>query len=346
MTKPTAAIYGLAGPEVNEWERGFFREANPLGFILFKRNIQNREQTRKLTDSLKNLLGHDKVHILIDQEGGRVQRLKPPHWRNVPAAGVFAKLSAKDYATALYAAELNAMLIAEDLDELGITVDCAPVADLLYEDAHDIVGDRAYGSTPRQVADFARAVIKGFTAHGIHPVMKHIPGHGRAMVDSHYDLPVVSAPRQELEEKDFQVFRDLRDCPWAMTAHIVYSSIDQENPATTSRTIIDEIIRKSIGFEGILLSDDLSMQALAGSFTDRARMALDAGCDLVLHCNGAQAEMMDIAKGTGTVSDQALARLYQAESLVSSKKQAGAQTSANLAELEKILRDNDLHSYA
>lgn len=304
-----AAIFGLSGPVLTDTERSFFRDANPAGFILFQRNCETPDQVRGLVGELRDLIGQGDVPILIDQEGGRVARLKPPHWPAYPAPAAIAALGG---VRGREAAWLGARLIADDLGQLGITVDCAPVLDIPVAGADPIIGDRAWGATPAAVAEFGLAVCDGLMAGGVLPVIKHIPGHGRGNVDSHKGLPIVATDRATLDLSDFAPFRALGGMPWALTAHILYSAIDPDRPATLSPSII-AMIRTSIGFDGVLVSDDLSMQALGGSLQERARGALKAGCDLVLHCNGEMAEMSGIAASIGAMNDAARRRLAAGE---------------------------------
>jgi beta-N-acetylhexosaminidase len=306
---PGAAIFGCSGHTLTDQERRLFASSNPLGFILFARNVDNPDQVRALVNALRDSVGRADAPVLIDQEGGRVQRLRPPHWRKAPPGEPFAKLAERDLDAAKEALRLNFRLIGRELADLGIDVDCAPVLDVPVPGAHDVIGDRAYGLTPERVAELGRAVMDGLLDEGVLPVIKHIPGHGRSMVDSHLDLPVVEATRQELEAQDFPPFRILKDAPWAMTAHVVYKAIDPHAPATTSARVIGEIIRGIIGFQGALMSDDLSMKALGGSFQDRTTAALDAGCDVVLHCNGDMAEMEAIASVLRPLSEVAQERV-------------------------------------
>ena len=305
---PRAAIFGCAGPELSADERAFFRDADPAGFILFQRNCVDRGQIRRLVAELRDSVGRTGAPVLIDQEGGRVARLKPPEWPAYPAPAQLAALGEK----AEEAVRLGARLIAADLNELGIDVDCLPLLDIPVAGADPIIGDRAYGDEPAGVARLGRAVCEGLLAGGVLPVIKHIPGHGRGNVDSHLALPVVNAPREELERTDFAPFRALADMPWAMTAHIVYTAIDRERPATLSPVLIADVIRGWIGFDGVLVSDDLSMQALGGGFASRAAGAIAAGCDLVLHCNGRMAEMAEIAGAVEPVTVDAARRLASA----------------------------------
>ena len=293
-------------------ERRFFAEADPAGFILFRRNCRSPAQVRGLVEALRGSIGRPAASVLIDQEGGRVARLRPPHWRRYPAA---ARIAALPDPVAAEAARFGARLIADDLARLGITVACLPVLDLPSAAADPVIGDRAYGAEPDRVARLGRAVCEGLLAGGVLPVLKHIPGHGRARVDSHYACPVVESGHQELSRTDFAPFRALAAMPWAMTAHIVYRAIDPAAPATLSRRVIGEIVRGEIGFDGVLVSDDLSMRALGGSLGERTRRALDAGCDLVLHCNGDPAEMEEIAAAASPVSPEAAARLARGEAM-------------------------------
>jgi beta-N-acetylhexosaminidase len=305
-------IYGCAAPSLTDEEKAFFTETDPLGFILFARNIESPDQVRALVRSLREAVGR-KAPVLIDQEGGRVQRLRPPHWTSRPPMVKFGKLAAGDLPLARRAARLNAHLIAAELRSLGIDVDCAPLIDVPIEGADTIIGDRAFGADPMLVADLGRAVMDGLLDGGVMPIVKHIPGHGRAMIDSHKALPIVTTGRVDLERSDFVPFRSLRDAPWAMTAHVIYSAYDDRRPATLSPVVIKEVIRGFIGCDAVLLSDDLSMHALSGSFEDRAREALLAGCDVVLHCNGDMDEMRGVAEGLRPLDDAAQMRLAEAE---------------------------------
>lgn len=309
-----ASIYGFSGTALTDDERRFFRDVRPWGFILFARNIDDPEQVRRLIADLRDAAGHD-AEVLIDQEGGRVQRLRPPHWRAYPPGRRFGELYERDVETGLHAARLGAKLIAAELRYLGFTVDCLPVLDVPVPGAHDVIGDRAYALTPGPVAALGLAASEGLLAGGVLPVIKHIPGHGRAGVDSHLSLPVVDTPADELEQIDFAPFHALRHMPLAMTAHVVYSAYDAERPATTSPLMIDKVIRGHIGFDGLLMSDDLSMEALSGSLAERARASLAAGCDLVLHCNGKMDEMIAIAPEVPILSGKAHERSEKAISL-------------------------------
>ena len=312
---PLACILGCAGQTLSAEETAFFQRANPLGFILFARNVDTPDQVRALVKALRATVGRDDAPVLIDQEGGRVQRLRPPHWRKAPNGEVFAQLAATDPDLAQKLLRLNYRLIGAELAELGIDVDCAPVADVPIPGAHDVIGDRALGHDPLLVATLARAVMEGLLDQGIMPIVKHIPGHGRSMVDSHLDLPVVEDSLEILRRTDFKAFQSLADAPWAMTAHVVYRALDPDAPATNSAKVIAQIIRGEIGFDGVLLSDDLSMKALGGTFAERAAAALDAGCDVVLHCNGNMAEMTGVVAGSRPLTDAALTRLKRAQGL-------------------------------
>jgi len=303
-----ACILGCAGPRLEPEERELFESAQPFGFILFARNIETPQQVRALVGEFRTIVGRKDAPVLIDQEGGRVQRLKPPRWPDFPSAATYGAIYLRDRAAGMAAARLGARLIAAELAALEINVDCLPVADLLHPDAHSIIGDRAYGSDPESVSELARAVAEGLLAGGMLPVLKHIPGHGRARADSHEELPVVGTPLAELDRTDFEPFRRLADLPIAMTAHVVYSAIDPEQPATTSFKVIDEVIRERIGFRGLLLSDDLSMKALQGTLGARAEAALRAGCDIALHCNGRLDEAREVVAAAPWLADEGAAR--------------------------------------
>jgi len=312
-----AFICGCRGPALAPDEIAFFRESNPWGFILFKRNVDSPDQVRKLTDHFRSMVGRDNVPVLVDQEGGRVQRLGPPYWRRYPAARRFGELYRADPLSGLAAARWVGRLIADDLYQAGITVDCLPVGDVPQPGSHDIIGDRAYGAEPEPVALLARAAMAGLMDGGVLPVIKHVPGHGRARADSHLSLPVVDTPHTQLARTDFVPFAALADAPMAMTAHVVYSALDGDNPATLSAKIIQSVVRQEIGFAGLLMTDDLSMKALAGPLGQRARTAIAAGCDVALHCNGDLAEMQAVAGDAGTLGGPALAR---AEAALSSAR--------------------------
>lgn len=283
-------------------EKAFFADARPWGFILFARNVETPEQVRALTAALREAVGRDEAPILVDQEGGRVQRLRPPHWPAYPPARAYSTLGRPEIA------RLGARLMAHDLAAVGIDADCLPVLDVPAPDGHEVIGDRAYAETPDAVAILGRAAAEGLIAGGVLPVVKHIPGHGRARADSHQALPVVEAPWDELDGRDFAPFRALSDMPMAMTAHVVYPAIDPRRPATLSPTVIRRAVREAIGFDGLLMSDDISMGALSGGFRERAETARAAGCDVVLHCNGDMDEMQAVAAGAGVLSGPAQGR--------------------------------------
>jgi beta-N-acetylhexosaminidase len=307
-----ALIVGCAGPRLTAAERDFLVKAQPWGLILFKRNIETPEQVSALTHEFRGVVGYQKAPILIDQEGGRVQRLAPPRWPAFPPAARFGEAYRRDPREGLAAVRLGARLIAHELAALGVTVDCMPVADLRLPETHEVIGDRAYGREVEAVTVLARSAAEGLMAGGVLPVVKHIPGHGRARADSHEALPVVNTSHAELERTDFEPFRRLRDLPIGMTAHVVYASIDPEHPATVSRRIIDDVIRGSIGFDGLLLTDDLSMKALSGDLRHRAEAALSADCDVVLHCNGKLEEMVEIAAVCPLLTGEAARRAEKA----------------------------------
>ena len=307
-----AFITSVSGPKLSATEREFIRAKRPWGFILFKRNIETPEQVILLVQELRKAAGQPDAPVLIDQEGGRVQRLGPPDWPVYPPGAVFGTLYDIDRVLGLSAARLSARLIAADLAALGITVDCLPLADLPVAGADAVIGNRAYGTEPEQVAAIARAVTQGLEQGGILPVLKHIPGHGRATADTHFRLPEVDTAKTELERTDFAAFQPLADLPMAMTAHVVFSALDPAHPATTSATIIEQVIRGVIGFQGLLMSDDVSMNALSGSIAERTRAIFAAGCDVVLHCNGSLDEMREVAAETPELSGKALERARRA----------------------------------
>jgi len=302
----SAAIYGCAGHRLTEDERAFFTEARPWGFILFRRNIDTPEQLRALTDALRASIGDPEAPILIDQEGGRVQRMGPPHWPKYPPGNAYLKAT-DDPLAARELARLGARLMAHDLREVGINVDLLPVLDVPVSGAHDIVGDRAYGQDPQTVSLLGRAAAEGLLAGGVLPCIKHMPGHGRAFADSHEDLPTVHADFETLDGWDFAPFKAMSDMPLAMTAHIVFTAIDRKRPATQSKKAV-RMMREHLGFSGLIMTDDLSMQALSGSLGERAHLSLKAGCDVVLHCNGDMAEMQAVAEATGKLKGRAKAR--------------------------------------
>jgi beta-N-acetylhexosaminidase len=311
-----AFITGVAGLALTDRERAFLREAQPWGLILFRRNVASPQQLRGLINEMREVLGR-RAPVLIDQEGGRVQRLGPPHWPVYPPGAAYGAAYDRDRELGLAAARLGARLIAADLFDLGIDVDCLPLADVPVRDADPIVGDRAYGNEPGKVAAIAKAIAEGLEAGGVLPVLKHIPGHGRAGVDSHKNLPVVGTDGALLEATDFAAFVPLAGLPMAMTAHVVFTAIDPAAPATVSPTIVREVIRGSIGFDGLLMSDDISMEALSGSVGQRSQDAIAAGCDVVLHCNGDMSEMTAVAAGVPHLAGEAARR---AEAALAARK--------------------------
>jgi len=307
----TPAIFGLAGLALSDSERAFFRDADPAGYILFGRNIESRAQLRALTDDLRAIHGRDTCFISIDQEGGRVARMKPPEWLAFPNGEVFDRLYDLAPASAIEAARNNAAALGLDLAEAGISVDCLPLLDVRQPGADDIIGDRALGSEPMRVAALGRAVLQGLASSGVVGVVKHMPGHGRAMADSHKALPIVTASAEELET-DIAPFRALASAPIAMTAHIRYTAWDDENPATQSPFVVEEIIRQRIGFDGLLLTDDLDMEALSGTVPERAARAIAAGCDIALNCWARMDDMIGIAQALPAMSARTAARLERA----------------------------------
>jgi beta-N-acetylhexosaminidase len=306
-----AVIYGLEGAELKPDERAFFRDADPAAFILFRRNCETPEQLQRLTDSLRDLSGRADLPILIDQEGGRVARMRPPEWPAFPAGEAFARLYDAAPSSAIEAARSNARAVALMLRSCGINVDAIPVLDVRQEDASDIIGDRALGSEPMQVAALGRAVLDGLASAGVVGIIKHMPGHGRALVDSHKELPVVTADAEELD-RDLEPFERLSSAPMGMTAHVIYTAWDPDLPASQSPTVIGDIIRGRIGFNGWLMSDDIGMEALAGDFASRAAGVVAAGCDVALHCSGKMDEMVAVAGAVPAMSDEGEARLARA----------------------------------
>jgi beta-N-acetylhexosaminidase len=291
-----AVLFGCSGPKLLPEEAAFFRDAGPWGFILFARNIQAPEQVIELVDDLRDCIGRTAAPVLIDQEGGRVARLTPPHWRKAPPAAVFGNLFQRNPEAAREACRLNARLMAAELSALGINVDCVPVLDVPAPGGHQIIGDRAFATNPETVALLGLAQCEGMLLGGVLPVIKHIPGHGRAGADSHHDLPLVTASLEELRRSDFIPFSALRDLPMAMTAHVAYAALDGDVPASHSSRIIQDIIRVELGFDGVLMCDDLGMSALRGGFAERAQKAIAAGCDVLLHCSGVMAEMREVIR--------------------------------------------------
>lgn len=302
MTR-SAAIYGCSGHRLTEEEKAFFAEVRPWGFIVFRRNVDSPDQVRALTDEMRDCVGDPDAPVLIDQEGGRVQRMGPPHWPKYPPAEAYLKAT-NDPLAARELAWLGARLMANDLKAVGINVDCAPVLDTPVPGSHEIIGDRAYGRDPATVATLGRAAAEGLLAGGVLPVIKHLPGHGRAFADSHHALPVVHAGLEALDEWDFTPFRALSDMPLAMTAHVVFDAVDPKHPATTSKKAL-KLMREGLGFGGLIMTDDLSMKALSGRLDERAEAALKAGCDVVLHCNGELKEMRQVAGGVGKLKGKA-----------------------------------------
>lgn len=330
-----AAIYGMAGPALTADERAFFRDADAAGYILFRRNCQDQAQLLRLTDELRDIAGRPDVPVLIDQEGGRVMRMRPPNWPAFPAADVFARLYQAAPSSAIEAARSNARAIALTLKACGINVNCLPLLDVRQEGADDIIGDRALGADPMQVAALGRAVLDGMASAGVVGVVKHIPGHGRALVDSHKALPVVTASAEELEI-DLEPFERLRAAPMGMTSHVVYTAWDAERPASLSPTVIGEIIRGRIGFEGWLMSDDLGMEALSGDAGERAAGVVAAGCDVALHCSGKMEEMVLVAAAVPAMSPDGEARLARAMATILVEDE-GADLAEALAKRDALL---------
>ncbi len=307
----TPAIFGLSATELTGEERAFFRDADPAGYILFGRNIENRTQLRALTDSLRDVHGRERLLITIDQEGGEVTRMKPPHWPAWPWGAAFDQLYDVAPVSAIEAARANAEALGHDLAEAGITCTHAPVLDVRQPGAHDVIGDRALGHEPLRVAALGRAVLDGLARAGIAGTIKHMPGHGRSSADSHRELPTVTASEAELQI-DLAPFRALKDTPIGMTGHLLFTAWDSENPATQSPFVIGEVIRKQIGFSGLLLTDDLDMAALSGTVTERAERSIAAGCDIALNCWAKMADMIGIAERLPAITDVAAARLERA----------------------------------
>ena len=331
-----AFITGLAGASLTTAERHFVQEAAPFGLILFKRNVTTPDALRRLVDEFRAAVGRQ-APVLVDQEGGRVQRLGPPHWPTYPPGAAYGAVFDRDPDAGRRAARLGGRLIANDLAQLGIDVDCAPVADLPAADADPVIGDRAYGADPAKVATLAGAFAAGLMQGGLLPVLKHLPGHGRAMADSHQRLPVVTADRTTLDATDFAAFRPLAGLPLGMTAHVVFTAVDPVAPATTSANIVKHVIRDSIGFTGLLMSDDISMNALSGSLSERTRAAIAAGCDVVLHCNGELSEMVEVAAEAPALAGDAARRAEAA--LAARKPAASHDIAASRAELARLMND-------
>ena len=301
-----AFIVGCLTTALSADEKAFLRAADPWGLILFKRNVADVSQLTRLTADFRDAVGRAEAPVFIDQEGGRVQRMGPPNWRAYPAAAKFE--AARDGAGGARAAWLSARLIAHDLRAVGITADCAPVLDVADEATHAVIGSRAFSKSPAIVAKLARAYLQGLNAGSVAGVVKHIPGHGRTRVDSHLELPVVDAESSELEAHDFAPFAALKDAPMAMSAHIVFTAIDKSGPATTSAKVVKEIMRGKIGYDGLIISDDLSMKALSGSFAQKTRALFAAGLDIALHCNGERSESEAVAENSPVLSGKSLER--------------------------------------
>ena len=330
-----AFITGVAGPALTDEERAFLGDVQPWGLIVFKRNVAGPDPLRRLIDDFRSTVGRD-APVLIDQEGGRVQRLGPPHWPSYPPGAAYGALFDRDSETGLAAAKLGARLIAADLAALGIDVDCLPIADLRVAGADQVIGDRAYGNEPAKVAAVAGAIADGLAEGGVLPVLKHMPGHGRATADSHLRLPVVDADRATLEATDFAAFRPLAGLPLGMTAHVVFSALDPVAPATTSVNIVRQVIRDSIGFRGLLMSDDISMGALSGSLGERTAAAIAAGCDVVLHCNGQMPEMREVAAAAPELAGEAARRA--ASALAAKKAPAPIDLAAARTEFARLMK--------
>ena len=332
---PRAMVLGCTSVALDDAERRFMAAADPAGFILFKRNCESPAQTRALIGSLREAVGRPDAPVLVDQEGGRVIRLGSPHWREPPAPALLGALAEIDETAGLRAAWLNARLVAADLHALGFSVNCVPVLDLRYAGASKVVGDRALGTDPRSVARLGRAVADGMLAGGIVPAIKHLPGHGRAEADSHAVLPHVDTPLEAMRARDFMPFQALRDVPVGLTAHVRYAALDSERPGTLSPEVIARAVRGDIGFDGLLVTDDLSMGALTGSVGARAAAALAAGCDLALHCNGKREEMEDVAAAVPRLDGRALERFQR---MLAARRQPEAFDDAEgLRELDALL---------
>lgn len=337
MSESKAMILGCAGSRLTDEERALFANERPWGLILFARNIAEAVEIADLTAEFRSIVGRENAPVFIDQEGGRVQRIRAPIAPNYPSGAVLGALYRKDRDAGLRTARLMSRLHAADLLPLGINADCLPVLDVPVPGAHDVIGDRAYGHDAQSVADMGRAAAEGLLEGGVLPVIKHIPGHGRAQVDSHKALPVVEEVVETLAAVDFAPFRQLADMPMAMTAHVVYSAIDSGQPATTSARVINDIIRGQIGFDGLLMTDDLSMHALSGDFVERTRAALSAGCDVVLHCNGLMDEMRPVAEAAPVLAGEALARADRATDLLGQSEAQTTQSGDMRAEFERLI---------
>lgn len=335
---PAAVIFGCIDTALTAAEIDLFADCNPFGLILFEHNCIDPAQLKYLVTQFQETVGRIDAPILIDQEGGRVTRMKPPHWRHPPPARVFPEIATKDREAGRRAAYLNARLIGRELASVGINVDCLPVLDIPVVGAHEIIGDRALGRDAEMIAELGRALSEGIMAEGVLPIIKHIPGHGRAESDSHQELPIVDTLRDELERTDFVPFELMSEMPWAMTAHVVYTAIDADRAATISPVIIDEVIREKIGFEGLLLSDDIGMEALSGTKGERARTILNAGCDLALECSGKIVDMAEVASIVPKMTEKAMKRATAAENMRQDQQVNDGLTSEDaLKELEDIL---------
>ncbi len=334
---PAAIILGCAGATLQPDERAFFRDLDPLGFILFARNCDTPQQVKALTGALRDCVGRADAPILIDQEGGRVARLRPPHWPSFPAMSLFGQMAGSDIDAAREACYLNALLIGHELAGLGIDVDCAPVLDLPVAGSHDIIGDRALAPDPETVAILGRAVCEGLAAAGVISVIKHIPGHGRATVDSHADLPRVDTPLEELQSSDFRPFAALRNAPWAMVAHVLFTAVDADHPVSTSPKAVRQILRTRIGYDGVLIADDIGMDALKGTLAERAAATLASGVDLTLHCSGRMDEMQALAPALLPVTPASAARVSRGRANLGSLDRAGAVAARR--RYDELMRD-------
>jgi beta-N-acetylhexosaminidase len=332
---PAAAVFGCSGPDLTAEERALFRAVDPFGLILFRRNCVDPDQVRALVARFRETVGREDAPVLIDQEGGRVARLRPPHWPAHPPMRRVGDLALGDPEAAAEAAWINGRLLAEMLREVGVTVDCAPVCDVPVEGAHDVIGDRAFCGDPDMVGALARVTCLGLMDGGVLPVIKHLPGHGRAFADSHLELPVVDASRVELARTDFVPFEVVADMPLGMVAHVVYTAIDAQRPASVSPAVIGEVIRGALGFGGLLFSDDMSMQALAGGMAERTRALLDAGCEVVVHCNGDIEEMRGVAGAVRPMGEESWARWARATARL--KPPSPIDRDALRARLEELL---------
>ena len=331
----TPAIFGLAGHALTDDERAFFRDADPAGYILFGRNVETRAQLRALTDELRAIHGRERLLVSIDQEGGRVARMKPPEWEEFPPGEAFARLWQVAPASAIEAARANAEALGADLAEVGVTVDYLPLLDVRQPGSHDVIGDRALGQEPMQVAALGRAVLDGLARAGVTGCIKHMPGHGRAHADSHKELPTVGASEAELDT-DLEPFRTLRDAPIGMTAHVRYTAWDADNPGTLSPVVVNKVIRGKIGFSGLLLTDDIDMQALDGTVPERSERAIAAGCDVVLNCWAKMDDMVGIAERLPAMSTETADRLERAFNGVE-RVQDGTERAQLIAKRDTLL---------